>query len=101
DPHSAAEGGVRLGAQARAPLERVVLPALARPGIEDVDDASQLLRELRKRAQQHALQRRDLLAVSVRLSRLPLLAVGAVVVHPAQAELGVVLGAEARGEEAI
>src|SRR5262245_56011558 len=98
---SAPKGLVRFGAGARPPLERVVRAALARPGVEDVDDGAQLVRELRQRAKQHALQRRDLLVVAVRLSGFPPLAVGAVVVHPAQAEVRVVRGPVARGQEAV
>ena len=57
---------VGLGPGARLPLERVVVTALARPGIEDVDDAGQLRPELRDRPEEHPLQRRDLRRAAVR-----------------------------------
>src|SRR6185436_8758942 len=49
------EGRIAFGAFPRRPLERVVTPSIARPRIERVDDARELVFELGHRAQQHAL----------------------------------------------
>ena len=61
----------------------------------------ELRRELGHGAEEHALQRRDLLLVAVGLALFPLLAGRAVVHHPVDAERRVELGPEAGGEEAV
>src|ERR1700724_1713185 len=85
----------------RLPIERVILPATARPWIERVDDPLQLGGELGHRAQKHALERQHLLPVTVGFALLPLLVARSIVVDPVDAEPSVECRAKVGGEETI
>src|ERR1019366_18436 len=92
---------VGFGALARLSRERIILAAVARPGVERVDHVLEFRRQFRHGAQQHALQRRHLLAMAVGRAFLDLHRTGTVVLDPVQAQRGIELRAETRSEEPV
>src|ERR1035438_2449727 len=92
---------VGFGAFPRLPGQRIILAAVARPGVERVDHVLQFRRQLRHGAQQHPLQWRHLLAMAVGRAFLHLDRPGTVVLYPVQAQRGIELRAKTRGEEAV
>ena len=80
------------GIRARGPIQRIVLTAITRPGIERIDDRFQLRRQLGHGAHKYALERCNLPLMLIRLILLPHLANRAVVVNPGQPERRVEFG---------
>src|SRR5271167_849293 len=93
--------GIFYRIRARLPGQRVILAAVARPGVEHIRDAGQLRAQFGNGAHQHSLERRHRLVLvpvdgkSLAQGRRP------VVVHPVDAQLRIELLAEARCKEAI